>query len=91
MAAARLAGDPGLRLADLVAEMSEGNRLEALEPDGDENSPLRAAFSVSYRVLVPAARQLFRSLSLFPGPEFTAEVAAALLERRCLRPGVCSR
>ncbi|MFD8030921.1 BTAD domain-containing putative transcriptional regulator [Streptomyces sp. NPDC059717] len=80
VAAARLAGDPGLRLADLVAEMSEGNRLEALEPDGDENSPLRAAFSVSYRVLVPAARRLFRSLSLFPGPEFTAEVAAALLD-----------
>ncbi|MEV0219179.1 BTAD domain-containing putative transcriptional regulator [Streptomyces sp. NPDC050704] len=80
VAAARLAGDPGLRLADLVAEMSEGNRLTALEPDGDENSPLRAAFSVSYRVLLPAARRLFRLLSLFPGPEFTAEVAAALLD-----------
>ncbi|WP_267891179.1 AfsR/SARP family transcriptional regulator [Streptomyces dysideae] len=80
VAAARLAGDPGLRLADLVAEVSEGNRLEALEPDGDENSPLRAAFSVSYRVLAPAARRLFRLLGLFPGPEFTAEVAAALLD-----------
>ncbi|MGW1030084.1 BTAD domain-containing putative transcriptional regulator [Streptomyces sp. NPDC002577] len=79
VAAARLAGDPGLRLADLVAEMSEGNRLEALEPDGDENSPLRAAFSVSYGVLVPAARRLFRLLGLFPGPEFSAEVATALL------------
>ncbi|MER5901248.1 BTAD domain-containing putative transcriptional regulator [Streptomyces mirabilis] len=80
VAAARLAGDPGLRLADLVTEMSEGSRLEALEPDGDENSPLRAAFSVSYRVLAPGARRLFRLLGLFPGPEFTAEVTSALLD-----------
>ncbi|MEU6260252.1 BTAD domain-containing putative transcriptional regulator [Streptomyces sp. NPDC047043] len=80
VAAARLAGDPGLRLADLVADMSEGNRLAALEPDEDDNSPLRAAFSVSYRVLAPAARRLFRLLGLFPGPEFSAEVAAALLD-----------
>ncbi|MFF4258783.1 BTAD domain-containing putative transcriptional regulator [Streptomyces sp. NPDC001663] len=80
VAAARLAGDPGLRLADLVAEMSEGNRLAALEPEGEPNSPLRAAFSVSYGVLAPAARRLFRLLGLFPGPEFTAEVAAALLD-----------
>nr|WP_079173975.1 BTAD domain-containing putative transcriptional regulator [Streptomyces mirabilis] len=79
VAAARLAGDPGLRPANLVAEMTEGNRLEALEPDGDANSPLRTAFSVSYRVLAPAARRLFRLLGLFPGPEFTAEAAAALL------------
>jgi DNA-binding SARP family transcriptional activator len=80
VAAARLAGDPGLRLADLAAEMSEGNRLEALEPDGDESSPLRTAFSASYRVLTPAARRLFRLLGLFPGAEFTAEVAATLLD-----------
>ncbi|GGL12251.1 SARP family transcriptional regulator [Streptomyces flaveus] len=79
VAAARLAGDPGLRLADLVTEMTEGNRLQALEPDGEDNSPLRTAFSASYRVLAPAARRLFRLLGLFPGPEFTAEVAAALL------------
>ncbi|MFF4729610.1 BTAD domain-containing putative transcriptional regulator [Streptomyces mirabilis] len=79
VAAARLVGDPGLCLADLVAEMSEGKRLEALEPDGDDNSPLRAAFSVSYRVLLPTMRRLFRLLGLFPGPELTAEVAAALL------------
>ncbi|MEU9154129.1 BTAD domain-containing putative transcriptional regulator [Streptomyces sp. NPDC048417] len=80
VAAARLAGDPGLRMADLVAELSEGNRLEALGPDGDDNFPLQTAFSVSYRVLAPAARRLFRLLGLFPGPELTAEVAAALLD-----------
>ncbi|MFD3927150.1 BTAD domain-containing putative transcriptional regulator [Streptomyces sp. NPDC058614] len=80
VAAARLAGDPALRTADLVAEMTEGNRLEALEPDGDANSPLRTAFSVSYRVLAPGARRLFRLLGLFPGAEFTTEAAAALLD-----------
>ncbi|MDO0913233.1 BTAD domain-containing putative transcriptional regulator [Streptomyces sp. DT2A-34] len=80
VAAARLAGDPALRTADLVAEMTEGNRLEALEPDGDAGSPLRTAFSVSYRVLSPGARRLFRLLGLFPGAEFTVEAAAALLD-----------
>lgn len=80
VAAARLAGDPALRTADLVAEMTEGNRLEALEPDRDANSPLRTAFSVSYRVLAPGARRLFRLLGLFPGAEFTTEAAAALLD-----------
>ncbi|MFC6846761.1 BTAD domain-containing putative transcriptional regulator [Streptomyces caelestis] len=80
VAAARLAGDPGLRLADLVAEMSAGSRLEALEPDGVDNSPLRTAFSASFRVLSFAARRLFRLLGLFPGPDFTAEVAASLLD-----------
>ncbi|WP_326585776.1 AfsR/SARP family transcriptional regulator [Streptomyces sp. NBC_00481] len=80
VAAARMAGDPGLRLADLVTEMSEGNRLEALAPDDADNSPLRTAFSASYGVLSPAARRLFRLLGLFPGSEFTAEVAAALLD-----------
>ncbi|MFD5124518.1 BTAD domain-containing putative transcriptional regulator [Streptomyces sp. NPDC058385] len=80
VAAARLAGDPALRTADLVAEMAEGNKLEALAPDGDANSPLRKAFSVSYRVLAPGARRLFRLLGLFPGAEFTTEVAAALLD-----------
>ncbi|WP_330279232.1 winged helix-turn-helix domain-containing protein [Streptomyces sp. NBC_00569] len=80
VAAARLAGDPALRTADLVAEMTEGNKLEALAPDGDANSPLRKAFSVSYRVLASGARQLFRLLGLFPGAEFTTEVAAALLD-----------
>ncbi|EPD58701.1 AfsR/SARP family transcriptional regulator [Streptomyces sp. HGB0020] len=80
VAAARLAGDPALRTADLVAEMAEGNRLDALEPEGDVGSPLRTAFSVSYGALSPGARRLFRLLGLFPGADFTAEVAAAFLD-----------
>ncbi|MFK4105599.1 AfsR/SARP family transcriptional regulator [Streptomyces sp. NPDC019531] len=80
VAAARLAGDPALRTADLVAEMTEGNRLDALEPDGDAGSPLRTAFSVSYGALAPGARRLFRLLGLFPGADFAAEAAAAFLD-----------
>ncbi|MEV3854994.1 BTAD domain-containing putative transcriptional regulator [Streptomyces sp. NPDC050095] len=79
VAAARLVADPGLGVADLVDELSTGGRLEALETESDAPSPLRLAFSVSYRVLTPEARRLFRLLGLFPGPEFTAQVAAALL------------
>ncbi|WP_425826770.1 BTAD domain-containing putative transcriptional regulator [Streptomyces fractus] len=91
VAAARLSGDPGLGLTELVEEMSDGTRLEALELDGNSNSPLRRAFSVSYGVLEADARRLFRLLGLFPGAEFTASVAAALLDvptsraRRLLR------
>ncbi|MFJ9657300.1 AfsR/SARP family transcriptional regulator [Streptomyces griseoflavus] len=81
VSAARLAGDPALRTTDLVAEMTAGNRLEALEPDDDaDSSSLRTAFSVSYRVLASGARRLFRLLGLFPGADFTTEAAAALLD-----------
>lgn len=80
VAAARLAGDPALRTADLVAEMAEGSRLDALETDGEAGSPLRTAFSVSYGALTPDARRLFRLLGLFPGADFTAEAAAAFLD-----------
>ncbi|MFE0255398.1 BTAD domain-containing putative transcriptional regulator [Streptomyces sp. NPDC059010] len=80
LAAARLAGDPGLRLSDLVAEMTEGDRLAALAPDDTDGAPLRTAFSASYGVLSPAARRLFRLLGLFPGLEFTVEAAAALAD-----------
>ncbi|MFD7299053.1 BTAD domain-containing putative transcriptional regulator [Streptomyces sp. NPDC059897] len=79
VASARLAGDPGLRLSDLVAELDEGNRLEALEPDRAATSLLRAAFSASYARLPDTARRAFRLLGLFPGAEFTAEATAALL------------
>ncbi|MFJ8888067.1 BTAD domain-containing putative transcriptional regulator [Streptomyces sp. NPDC102402] len=78
LAAARLAGDPALRTADLVTELTEGDKLEALAPDGGVDSPLRTAFSVSYGVLPAGARRLFRLLGLFSGSDFTAAAAAAL-------------
>nr|WP_277347986.1 NB-ARC domain-containing protein [Streptomyces sp. HNM0574] len=80
IAAARLACEPGLRIADLAAELAAGDRLRTLELDDDPSSAVRAAFAQSYGALDPEARRLFRLLSLVPGPEVTAPVAAVLLK-----------
>ncbi|SDX64803.1 DNA-binding transcriptional activator of the SARP family [Amycolatopsis xylanica] len=45
---------------------------------GDVRSAAHEAFDRSYRRLDPAARRLFRLLGFVPGPDFTAEAAAAL-------------
>jgi hypothetical protein len=39
--------------------------------------PVRAAFDTSYGALPPAAAQLYRLLSLIPGPDFSAGLGAA--------------
>jgi tetratricopeptide (TPR) repeat protein/transcriptional regulator with XRE-family HTH domain len=78
IAAAKLAQRPHGTVASLIADMTEANRLAALEVDGDEGAALRAAFDLSYGPLVPGTRRLFRYLSLVPGPDFTTPVAAAL-------------
>ncbi|MBI0298086.1 tetratricopeptide repeat protein [Streptomyces sp. PRKS01-29] len=79
VAAAQLVCDPGLGVADLAAELDDGDRLGALELDGDPASAVRRAFTPSYRALAPGPRRLFRLLGLAPGPEVTAPAAAALL------------
>ncbi|MBC7272413.1 MAG: regulator [Streptomyces sp.] len=79
VAAAHLLLGPGRRVADLVAELAAGDRLAALELDDDPSCAPRSAFALSYRALDDGARQLFRRLSLIPGPDFTAPAAAALL------------
>lgn len=55
-----------------------GNRLAALQVDGDEQAAVRAAFDLSYAALPDDARRLFRLLGLVPGPDVTAEAVAAL-------------
>lgn len=55
-----------------------GNRLAALQIDGDELAAVRAAFDLSYAALPDDVRRLFRLLGLVPGPDVTAEAAAAL-------------
>ncbi|MGW0762114.1 ATP-binding protein [Streptomyces sp. NPDC002814] len=79
VAAAHLLLGPGRRIADLVAELAAGDRLAALELDDDPSCAPRSAFALSYQALDNGARQLFRRLSLIPGPDFTAPAAAALL------------
>ena len=48
--------------------------------DGDERAAVRATFDFSYAALSEPARQLFGLLGLVPGPDVTAEVAAALVD-----------
>jgi DNA-binding SARP family transcriptional activator/Flp pilus assembly protein TadD len=78
--AAQLADHPTRRLADHLAQLREGNRLATLEIDGDEDASVRATFDLSYAALPAQAQRLFRVLGLAPGPDFTADTAATLLD-----------
>ncbi|SOD83603.1 tetratricopeptide repeat protein [Streptomyces sp. Ag109_G2-15] len=77
IAAALLAEDPGMSVADLVDELTTSyDRLAALD---DGHRSIRAAFDLSYRRLPPGQARLLRLLALAPGPEVSDEVAAALV------------
>jgi DNA-binding SARP family transcriptional activator len=78
IAAANLTDQPGHSIASFVAELAEGNRLAALQVDSDQQTAVRAAFDLSYTALDQDAQQLFRLLGLIPGPDVTADAAAAL-------------
>jgi DNA-binding SARP family transcriptional activator/tetratricopeptide (TPR) repeat protein len=80
IAAAHLTIQRGRTLTGEVAELSAGNRLAALEVDGDQESAVRAAFDRSYTALDPEARRLFQLLGLVPCLDFTAETAATLAD-----------
>ena len=77
--AAQLASHPWQPIADHVAALDQGDLLASLRIDGDEQSAVRAAFDLSYSGLKPAAQELFRRLGLIPGPDVSAESAAALI------------
>ena len=78
IAAANLAGE-GTGVAAYVTRLSTGDRLAELAVAGDPDTAVRAAFDRSYAVLAPAAARLFRLLGVVPGPDVTAEAAAALV------------
>ncbi|MGN9908730.1 tetratricopeptide repeat protein [Phytohabitans sp. LJ34] len=78
VAAANLICHPWPSVADYVTALREGDRLSALDVDGDEQTEVRRAFDLSYRTLHPDARRAFRLLGLAPGPDITVEAAAAL-------------
>jgi DNA-binding SARP family transcriptional activator len=77
IAAANLT-DPSCDIAEYVNELVAGDRLAALEVDGE--AAVRAAFDLSYRSVPPAGQQLFRLLGVVPGPDFTVDAAAALAD-----------
>jgi tetratricopeptide (TPR) repeat protein len=77
IAAANIATVPGAGIAALVAELAKGDRLAGFAMDGAADSAVTAAFSASYRALKPGNQQVFRSLALIAGPDFTVPAAAA--------------
>ena len=79
IAAAQLVRHPDRPIADLVARLRHGDRLAALEIEGDEQSAVRAAFDLSYVALKPEAQRLFRLAGLLPGSDLSEPVAAALI------------
>ncbi|RJQ77126.1 hypothetical protein D5S17_16730 [Pseudonocardiaceae bacterium YIM PH 21723] len=76
--AANLAVRPEYSLTRCVTDLTTPDRLEVLTVEGDDEAGVRATFDQSYAVLPPTAQDVFRLLSLVPGPDFTVEVAAAL-------------
>lgn len=80
IAAANLVAGPATPVADYCARLRGGNLLSALQVEGDEHATVRAAFDLSYHALPEPARRMFRLLSVLPGPDVTAQGAAALLD-----------
>jgi len=81
IAAAKLADRPASRIEEQVTQMRAGDRMGVLEVSGDEQEGVRAAFSVSYARLDPAARRMFRLFGALPGDDLAVTAAAALAER----------
>ena len=71
VAAAHLAERPGLSPGEYARELRERTA-------ADPAIAVRATFALSYRRLPAVERRVFRLLGLHPGPDFTAETAAAL-------------
>jgi tetratricopeptide (TPR) repeat protein/transcriptional regulator with XRE-family HTH domain len=76
---ARAAARPHMPLTALAAELADNaHRLGALQT-GDPATDVRTVFSWSCRHLGQEPAQLFRLLGVHPGPDITAQAAAALL------------
>lgn len=78
IAAANLDRDRDLALATYADRLAGDGALAALEPDGDPEAGVRAAFEHSYTALPEPARAAFRLFGLVPGPDVTAPMLAAM-------------
>ncbi|MFS8097967.1 tetratricopeptide repeat protein [Lentzea alba] len=83
IAAANLLGRHA-RISEYV-EALRADRLAELEIEGDPSVAVRAAFHLSYQMLDPDTRQLFRLLGRSSGPDITAAAAAELAGRNARR------
>jgi DNA-binding SARP family transcriptional activator/tetratricopeptide (TPR) repeat protein len=89
IAAANLAIRPTHRVADHVARLAAGGRLDALAIEGDPQTAVRAAFELSCAALDPRELRVFRLTGLAPGPDVTAEQAAAFAGLAPAEAGAC--
>jgi tetratricopeptide (TPR) repeat protein len=80
ISAANLAAHPRHPITNHLARSRAGNRLADLAVPGDDKAAVRTAFDLSHQALTPPAQRLFQRLGLIPGPDFTIEAAAALLD-----------
>jgi DNA-binding SARP family transcriptional activator len=80
IAGAYLSGRADVTVEWFVQQLIGGDRLAKLAIEGDPKASVAAAFEQSYRRLPSELRRLFRLLALLPGPEFSAETAAALCD-----------
>lgn len=76
--AANLLNHRHCSITDHVEDLRAGDRLAALQVEGDESTGVRAAFNQSYTAFRPDARRVFRLVGLVPGVDFTPEAVAAL-------------
>ncbi|MFJ3103556.1 BTAD domain-containing putative transcriptional regulator [Streptomyces sp. NPDC086835] len=88
IAGVNLAARPGRSLGDCARELAGDGRLAKLSVPGDPHAAVRTAFDRSHATLAPDAARLFALLALHPGPDFTVEATAALLDAPV---GVASR
>jgi DNA-binding SARP family transcriptional activator/tetratricopeptide (TPR) repeat protein len=78
IAAANLASRPQHTIASYAAQL-RADRLSTLQID-QADTAVRAAFDLSYTALPAGTRDMFRLIGLVPGPDVTAEAAAALAD-----------
>ncbi|MFI7063526.1 BTAD domain-containing putative transcriptional regulator [Kribbella sp. NPDC050124] len=78
IAASNLAVGPGMEWGHYLDSLRAGDRLAQLAVAGDPDAAVRNAFDRSYLALDDGTARLFRLLGVVPGPDFTAEAAAAL-------------
>jgi DNA-binding SARP family transcriptional activator/tetratricopeptide (TPR) repeat protein len=71
---------PHQTIARHAEELCKADSLAALEVAGDSGAGVRTAFDHSYAALPPDEQRLFRWCGLVPGPDVTAEAAAALCD-----------
>ena len=80
IAAANLTARPLVTIARYAEELAAGDRLAALQVDGDPHAGVRVAFDHSYAALTADARRLFRLLGPTPGADIGVPAAAALAD-----------